>query len=73
MSLMNVTKGDRHVYNKYRSWEGGGMAVSLTGGGREENNRNTKDFIIEKQIARHFGQYSECLSNIPSLLCNSNI
>ena len=30
------------------------------------------DFIIEKQIVRHFVQYSECLSTTPSLLCNSN-
>ena len=28
--------------------------------------------IIDQQIAQHFVQYSECLSNPPSLLCNSN-
>ena len=30
-----------------------------------------RDFIIEKQIARHFVEYSKCLSN-HLLLCNSN-
>ena len=31
-----------------------------------------RDFIVEKQIERPFVQYSECLSNPPSILCNSN-
>ena len=33
-----------------------------------------RDFIIEEEIARHFVQYSVCLSYfvLPSLLCNSN-
>ena len=29
-------------------------------------------FMIDQQIARHFLQYSDCLSNPPSLLFNSN-
>ena len=36
------------------------------------NDFDKKYFIIDQQIARHFLQYNECLSNPPSLLSNSN-
>ena len=36
------------------------------------NDEKKIDFIISKQIAWYFVQYSECLSNLPSNLLNSN-
>ena len=35
------------------------------------NSLTKNDFIIEKQIAQLFVQYSECVSKPPSLLCDS--
>ena len=35
--------------------------------------KQLKDFILEKQIALHFVQNSECPSNPPSRTCNSII
>ena len=32
-----------------------------------------RDTIIDQQIARHFVQYSECLSNPPSLLISMQL
>ena len=34
--------------------------------------RNKRHSKIDQQIARYFVHYSECLSNLPSLPCNSN-
>ena len=50
------------------------IIVLLTKMSRKNENAgvNKRYFIIDQQIAQHFGHYSECLYNPLSLLCNSN-
>ena len=61
------SKGGSEERAKLCGWEGSKGGVEE--GGREKIFYNR---LTNKQIARHFVLFTECLYHPPSLLCNSN-